>query len=256
MQATPGDRFRAMMSTREARGSFALGVLATLATGAMGYWWFPSTLPTILSTDLQQGVETVRNLTLIAAPVVGVVLGIAGYSLLNMRRGDTPPTEDGPGIRTNSAVVLTWAVVSSLLCTVAIVWGLVEMSGGETRALATTQRAMVVEVTGSQWVWTYRYPEQGVETTELVLPVNQPVLFKVTSVDVIHSFWPVQLGIKVDANKGQITTALTVPDNLGGIDVHCAELCGLYHSQMANPGMVVTVNDFNAWIGAQKQVNA
>lgn len=243
-----------MMSSREARGSMAIGLLATLATVALGIYWFPSTLPTVVGEDLEKGIDTIRNLTIIAAPVVGVVIGITGYSLLNMRRPSNPPTEDGPGIRTNQSVVMTWTVVSALFCTLAIVWGLAEMGGGEAKALTFGKRAMVVEVTGAQWAWTYRYPEQGITSQDLVLPVGQPVLFRVTSVDVNHSFWPVQLGIKVDANKDIVTTAFTVPENIGGLDVHCAELCGLYHAYMANGGKVVTPSDFTAWVAAQKQV--
>ena len=256
MQPTPGAQFRALMSTKEAKGSLAIGVVATLATAAMGIWWFPTTLPAVASAELEQGVETITNLTVIASPVVGVVLGITGYTLLNMHRGKTPPPEDGPAIRTNSKVVLTWTVVSSLFCTLAIVWGLAEMGSGETKAIAYGKQAITVEVTGSQWVWTYRYPEQGIETHELVLPVGQPVLFKVTSADVIHSFWPVQLGVKVDANKGVTTTAFTIPQQVGGIDIHCAELCGLYHAYMANEGRIVMPSEFIAWTEEQGAVNA
>ena len=174
---------------------------------------------------------------------------------MNMHRGDTPP-EDGPALRTNSKVVLTWTVVSSLVCTLAIVWGLAEMGSGETKALAYGKQALVVEVTGSQWLWTYRYPEQGFETHELVLPVGQPVLFKVTSADVIHSFWPVQLGVKVDANRGITTTAFAIPQQVGGLDIHCAELCGLYHAYMANEGRVVMPSEFMTWAEEQGAVNA
>lgn len=256
MQPTPGDKFRSAMSSREARGSLAIGLVATVVTAAAGIYWFPTTLPRVAGRELEQGIETIVNLTVIAAPVVGVVIGVAGYSILNMRRPSNPPTEDGPGIRTNQTVVMTWTVVSALFCTLAIVWGLAEMGGGEAKALTFGKQAMVVEVTGAQWAWTYKYPAQGITSQELVLPVGQPVLFRVTSVDVNHSFWPVQLGIKVDANKDIVTTAFTIPENIGGLDIHCAELCGLYHAYMANEGQVVMPSDFTAWVEGQKQVTA
>ena len=61
-----------------------------------------------------------------------------------------------------------------------------------------------VQVIGQQWAWTYRYPQfGGFETTQLVLPVGQPVQFNVTSLDVIHSFWAYTLGVKADANPGR-----------------------------------------------------
>lgn len=256
LRPTPGERFRATMSTPDARGSLALGIVATLATAAAGLWWFPSTMPEVMSDEVEAGIETIVNLTVIASPVVGVVLGITAYAFLNRHKGSEPPQEDGPAIRTNAPAVLTWTVVSSLFCTLAVVWGLAELGGGETKALAYGKDAVVIEVTGSQWVWTYRYPEAGVESHELVMPVNTPVLFKVTSADVTHSFWPVQLGVKINANKGVTTTAFTIPTEVGGIDIHCAELCGLYHAYMANEGRIVMPNEYQQWLDEQKAASA
>jgi cytochrome c oxidase subunit 2 len=109
-------------------------------------------------------------------------------------------------------------------------------------------KAVVVEVTGSQWVWNFKYPDYGVETQQLNLPIDRPVVFKITSVDVNHSFWPVQLGVKVDANRHAITTARTTPNALGVIDIKCAELCGLYHAYMESEGEIMTGANFNTWV--------
>jgi cytochrome c oxidase subunit 2 len=70
----------------------------------------------------------------------------------------------------------------------------------------------------------------------------------VTSKDVVHSFWVVQMGIKVDANPGEITKTSVVPDKLGTFDVRCAELCGLLHADMETSAHVVSTDDFNKWI--------
>jgi cytochrome c oxidase subunit 2 len=111
--------------------------------------------------------------------------------------------------------------------------------------------AIVVEVTGSQWVWTFNYPAQGIETHELNLPVGVPVTFNVKSADVNHSFWPVQLGVKIDANA-QVTTVIhSLPNKVGPIDVKCAELCGLYHAYMETTGEIQSASDFDAWVVAQ-----
>jgi cytochrome c oxidase subunit 2 len=77
------------------------------------------------------------------------------------------------------------------------------------------------------------------------------VIFRITSADVNHSFWPVQLGVKADANHLATTLAQTTPIKLGAIDVKCAELCGLYHAYMETSGEVMTVSDFNNWVTAQ-----
>ena len=73
-------------------------------------------------------------------------------------------------------------------------------------------KPLVVQVIGQQWKFTYRYPQfGGFETTQLVLPDNQWVQFHVTSLDVIHSFWAYQLGVKADANPGVNNVAYTKP---------------------------------------------
>ena len=106
---------------------------------------------------------------------------------------------------------------------------------------------------GQQWKFTYRYPQfGGFETTELVLPAGQWVQFNVTSIDVIHSFWAYQLGVKADANPGVNNVAYTKPDHTGRVVVRCAELCGLWHGAMRNDGAVVSVAAFRAWATASR----
>ena len=108
-----------------------------------------------------------------------------------------------------------------------------------------------MQVIAQQWIFTYRYPQfGGMETTQLVLPQNRNVQFNVTSLDVIHSFWAYQLGVKADANPGVNNVAYTKPEHLGTFDVHCAELCGIFHGAMTNVGRVETPAQFLAWATA------
>lgn len=196
--------------------------------------------------------STMTVFSVAAAPVMALVLAVAIYSLIGWRsRGSAPPIGDGPPIRGSGPVTATWMVVSSLLTVFLLIWGLGEMQS--LSAEASTPNAMVVNVTGQQWVWTFSYPQNGnVESDQLYLPVNRPVVFHVTSKDVIHSFWVVQMGIKVDANPGEVTKTGVVPDTLGTFDVRCAELCGLLHANMQTKAHVVSGTDFAAWLHAQE----
>ena len=95
-----------------------------------------------------------------------------------------------------------WLGISAVLVIVLLVWGLGEFTAEETSHPNTLQ----VDVTGQQWLWTFTYPGAGnVETRSLVLPINRPVQFNVTSVDVTHGFWPAALGVQVDANPNVVT---------------------------------------------------
>jgi cytochrome c oxidase subunit 2 len=84
-----------------------------------------------------------------------------------------------------------------------------------------------------------------------VLPKDRPVVFQVTSTDVIHSFWLPEMGIKVDANPSVTTTVSTTPTLLGTFNVRCAELCGLNHSYMQTTVTVVSAEDFDTWVKSQ-----
>jgi cytochrome c oxidase subunit 2 len=185
-----------------------------------------------------------------AAPVAAVVWAIALYSVFRWRhRGDGPPKKDGAPIRTNFRVITTWVAVSSVLCLFLFIWGEVELTSEQ--ASASTGNQLVIDVTGQQWAWTFTYPDDGNYTSNvLYMPVNQPVTFNVTSEDVVHSFWIVQLGTKIDANPGEITTASVTPDKEGTYVVRCAELCGIYHSYMDAQVRVVSASDFHAWLNS------
>jgi cytochrome c oxidase subunit 2 len=73
----------------------------------------------------------------------------------------------------------------------------------------------------------------------------------VYSADVTHGFWPVALGVQVDANPGVTTVIRATPDKLGNFTVRCSQLCGLYHSFMYAPGSVVTTAKFSQWLQSQ-----
>ena len=106
---------------------------------------------------------------------------------------------------------------------------------------------------GQQWAWTFRYPQfGGFETTQLVLPVGQPVQFNVTSLDVIHSFWAYTLGVKADANPGVNNIAYTTPSVTGDFQIRCVELCGIWHGSMYGTGQVMTDSNFMAWTQATR----
>ena len=86
-------------------------------------------------------------------------------------------------------------------------------------------------------------------STTLVLPVNRPVRFDITSTDVQHSFWIPAFAVKQDAVPGQTTHISATPTQIGNYEVRCAELCGVYHSYMETPVEVVTPDFFSSWIG-------
>lgn len=103
--------------------------------------------------------------------------------------------------------------------------------------------AVSVAVTGLQWCWRFHYEGTAVTATGqcqgranlpvLVVPAGEPVRLDITSADVIHAVWLPQFDFKLYAYPGHTNSAtLTIP-RAGKWLNRCAQLCGLYHYEMA-----------------------
>jgi cytochrome c oxidase subunit II len=228
--------------------------------------WFvygPHMPPGRMSTSAADQQFDIKVMSVLAAPVMALVLIYFGYALITWRQRDGD-TEDGPPIHGNTRIQITWIAVTSAIVLFLAGFGTYELAspgfagaGGGEGPVAIWRPAgndlLQVQVIAQQWRFTYRYPQfGGFETTQLMLPVNRPVQFNVTSIDVIHSFWAYQLGVKADANPGVNNIAFTTPKQLGQVTVRCAELCGLWHGAMYDYGAVVSVADFQAWAARTK----
>jgi cytochrome c oxidase subunit 2 len=204
-------------------------------------------------------------LTAIVTPTVLFVLVLLAYVLVNFRqRGHE--LEDGPrvhGHRGAQIAFITHAVVIIFALFAYGTWRLLEPNaagGGQgpsplsPASLAENEAALPVQVIGQQWHFTYRYPTfGGLQTPHLVLPVGRTVELHVTSLDVVHSFWAYQLGVKADANPGVDNVAYVTPRDTGTFDVRCVELCGIWHGYMFDTGRVVDEAEFTAWIREQQR---
>ncbi|MFA7323006.1 MAG: cytochrome c oxidase subunit II [Candidatus Nanopelagicales bacterium] len=206
--------------------------------------------------------KTVFVFTIVSAPLMAITASILIYSLLGWGRvtGEEPPMQESPAIRTNGIAVVAWVSATSLLATFLVIWGLMELATITSYAYGSTPanqqpnatKAIDVNVTGQQWLWTFEYPDQGkIESDVLVVPINTPLYFNVTSKDVVHNFWIVELGVKIDANPGAITNTGVTPDKLGTFNIRCAELCGLHHAYMETKIEVVTQDQFDSWLREQ-----
>ena len=209
----------------------------------------------LMGPPASQVMRTTENLMYIftwaAAPVMAIVFAIAIVSLTEkVHYGDNPPEEADHEIRNSPKANIIWVTVSAILCLFAVVGGMVVLQHDNESIL--DDKAVDVNVTGQQWLWNYDYPNtNGVRSNELHLVINKPVVFHVTSVDVKHSFWIVELGVKVDANPAVVTEVAVNPNKLGVFNVRCAELCGLLHAYMQNKVYVQTQEDYDKWLASQ-----
>ena len=114
---------------------------------------------------------------------------------------------------------------------------------------------LTIEIVGHQWCWEYRYPGQGVvfANEPLVIPVGKIVAANVTSIDVVHSWFVPEFGVKMDANPGRVNHTWFQVEKTGTYRGQCAELCGVLHGEMFITVNVVTPEEFERWLAEKKK---
>jgi cytochrome c oxidase subunit II len=212
--------------------------------------------------------QVVDNTVLLglSTPVALAVLVFFIYAMIAFRERAPQTVLDGPPVRGHAGAQTAWLIVTTTLVLFLAGYGTIRMladgaGGGQgpnpIAAPAGSGHALQVQIIAQQWKFTYRYPSYGgLETATLELPINRTIELHVTSLDVIHSFWAFQLGVKADANPGVDNIAYVTTKGPLTFDIHCAELCGVFHGYMFDTGHVVAQSQFVSWIAQEEQQHA
>lgn len=126
------------------------------------------------------------------------------------------------------------------------------------RASDRSPADLLVEITGRQWWWEIEYhvgdsSESVISANELHIPVGRRVEVRLTSADVIHSFWIPRLQGKTDLIPGMTTVARIQADVAGAYRGQCAEYCGLQHARMALWVVADDPEEFASWLARERQ---
>ncbi|MGL1863032.1 MAG: cytochrome c oxidase subunit II [Pseudodesulfovibrio sp.] len=146
-------------------------------------------------------------------------------------------------IRGNLWAEIIWTVLPTI-----IVLGLFWTGWSSFKAMRTIpDGAMEVLVEGRMWSWKFTYAN-GKTSQELYAPVDTPLRLKLSSRDVIHSFYVPAMRVKWDLVPGMDTEVWIQSDTVGEYDIFCAEYCGLKHADMITLLKVLPAEDFQAWL--------
>ena len=114
--------------------------------------------------------------------------------------------------------------------------------------------AVTINLTGHQWWWQVEYPDaQVVTANEIHVPVGVPIQVRLTSQDVIHSFWVPQVAGKVDLIPGKVNLVTLRPDRPGIYRGLCGEFCGLQHARMHSRLVVESAEAYVQWLERERQ---
>jgi cytochrome c oxidase subunit 2 len=200
------------------------------------------------------------TLTAIATVVYVVVISALIFAL--WRAWHRPPVVDEHEHHETpeQADVMKRGVIIAVAATVVIMLTFVVMSVSTGSALAKVggTKPLRIDVVGHQWWWEVKYddpiPQNVVNTAnEIHVPVGRPVLIKMSSTDVIHSFWAPNLAGKKDLIPGHETTTWFRADSAGVYRGQCAEFCGHQHAKMAFYIVAEPRLEFEKWLGQQRE---
>ena len=198
-------------------------------------------------------VTRLYSLFMIAAGVVfAIVAGLIGWSISRHRAGRDASLPSQT--RANIWLEVTWWALPTLLVVVLIVATTAVLARIDSPA---PDDAVVVEVDGFQWGWRFTYPEADVMVAgnangppRIQLPLDRPVVFVLTSSDVVHSFYVPAFLVKRDNVPGHENRLTVVIEEEGTYSGQCGEFCGLLHHRMGFEIDAVPQDEFDAWLAA------
>jgi cytochrome c oxidase subunit 2 len=204
--------------------------------------------------------------TIIITLITLFVLALMGYVIgkFNEKRNPTPTRTTH-----NTPLEIAWTVVPVLI--------LVAIAIPSFRLLFAQydfpKADLNITATGSQWYWSYEYPDHGITfdsimvpeadlkegqprlltvDREVVVPVNKNVIVGVKANDVIHDWALPAFGIKIDAVPGRLQRTWFRAEREGIYYGQCSELCGRNHAFMPIAVRVVSEAEFADWLAKNK----
>jgi cytochrome c oxidase subunit II len=263
-------------------------LIAGVAMTLISLWYGQNhgLLPIAASNDASEVDELFNFMMTIATGLFLLVEGVLVYSLIKFRRRKGDDT-DGPPMEGNVPLEIVWTAIPTVIVFILSIYsfeiynrmgGLDPMASGDSGpqmahvhqrsqlvALGSNQQNVAlglgvspdsqqginpleVKVNGIQYAWVFTYPETGIITGEIHVPINRPVALKMTAGDVIHAFWLPEFRIKQDVIPGRVTNLVFTPNKLGKYPVVCAELCGAYHGGMKTQLYVDSEEDYQKWV--------
>ena len=209
------------------------------------------------STEKGPIITLLNVMIVLSAAVFSVVLTAMVYAIWKYR---AKPGDEGDGepIHGNTKLEIIWTAIPTVIVLFAGIYSTIILNDIEAEA----SNQMEVDVTAQQYAWRFDYPEQGVTSNELHVPSGTQLELHLNSLDVIHSFWVPEWGIKRDLVPGsdlpggdEIDNVVRVtPDVEGTYSVVCTELCGWGHATMRAAAVVESQQDFDAWAKDQPKI--
>ena len=235
------------------------GVATAIPAGA----WVPTAPSTSIFSGPSTPAHEIHLLSIFVLTVTGVIFiamtCLLMYALVRFRSRPADTVEP-PQVFGSVQIELAWTIIPILLIVVLFL--------GTARVLFSIQdahkpkAALDVTVVGHQFWWEFRYPKYNIVTAnEMHVPLSsasdpRPTFMKLTSADVIHSFWVPQLAGKTDLLPNRVNEMWIDPLKPGLYVGQCAQFCGAQHAKMLLRVYVDLPEQFQRWIAEQQKTQS
>lgn len=210
----------------------------------------------IPKTDAARKIQDLYVLVFWLAVIV--FIGVQGGLVYVLWRFRARPGHELPEqTHGNTTLEVTWTILPAVILVIMAVPTIQTIFALETDPTTSPDgnAPLVVNVIGKQWFWVFEYPEVTmangqplVTANELVIPTGRTVSLRITSDNVIHSFWVPQLNGKIDAIPNHDNRLWFTAEDPGQYLGQCAEYCGIQHAQMRMNVIAMTPTDYQAWV--------
>lgn len=242
--------------------SLWVGVLVLLSDwmGGQAHHWLP-----VSASNAAPFVDGLFSFeTAIGTFVFGGVLSVLAWVLL-FNRAEKYDASDAVPIEGNTRLEVVWTAIPFVLVMAIAAYAMqvnhrlgvlgpmehihahspVEMQGGYAGDRLPPEQ---VEVIARQWSWEFRYPASNVSSTELHLPVDQPVTFRLTSDDVLHGFYIPAFRLKQDVIPGRAIDFNVTPTREGRYRLRDSQFSGTWFAANQADVVVESGDAYHAWL--------
>lgn len=174
--------------------------------------------------------------------VGGVIATLTLIFLIRYRKGTR--VYRGPVTVPTWIIETSWITATTLVFLVIFAWG--ERIYLEMESLPAN--AYVIDVVGRQWMWDIRHPNGRREFNTLHVPLNQPIVLRLTSEDVIHSLFIPAFRLKQDVVPGKTVSTWFEATRAGTYHLFCSQFCGTAHAAMTAEVIAQPPEEYAAWL--------
>ena len=180
-------------------------------------------------------------------PVILLTMGFAWWFRAGNRRARYLPNWEYSG----RIEMIVWSIPALVIVFLGGIAWIGSHDLDPPRAIESAAAPLDVDVVSLDWKWLFIYPDQGIASVNrLVVPVGNPIRFRLTSASVMNSFFVPQLGSQIYTMPGMTTRLNLQADQPGVYKGLSAQFSGDGFSDMHFQLEAVSEPDFAAWVRA------